>query len=66
MNTLMLNNLNYKTQFRVLNQALLVAEYFFISAKIFAHIGIIVISAILKVSYVLRYVALHELGREIR
>ena len=42
------------------------AEYFSIAVQVSAHIGTIVIAAILKVSYVLRCVAQHGLGQEVR
>lgn len=42
------------------------AEYFSIQVQISAHIGTIVVAAILKVSYVLRCVAQHGLGQEVR
>ncbi|KAA1149896.1 hypothetical protein EU510_18975 [Pseudoalteromonas sp. FUC4] len=42
------------------------AEYFSMAVQVSAHIGTIVIAAILKVSYVLRCVAQHGLGQEVR
>ncbi|WP_076925811.1 hypothetical protein [Pseudoalteromonas sp. EB27] len=42
------------------------AEYFSMAMQVSAHIGTIVIAAILKVSYVLRCVAQHGLGQEVR
>ncbi|MBH0077148.1 hypothetical protein I6F48_16620 [Pseudoalteromonas sp. SWYJ118] len=41
------------------------AEYFSMAVQVSAHIGTIVIAAILKVSYVLRCVAQHGLGQEV-
>lgn len=42
------------------------AEYFSMAVQISAHISTIVIAAILKVSYVLRCIAQHGLGQEVR
>jgi hypothetical protein len=42
------------------------AEYFSMQVQISAHISTIVVAAILKVSYVLRCVAQHGLGQEVR
>ena len=42
------------------------AGYFSIPVQIFAHISTIVLAAIIKVSYVLRCVAQHGLGQEVR
>lgn len=42
------------------------AGYFSIPVQIFAHISTIVLAAIVKVSYVLRCVAQHGLGQEVR
>ncbi|WP_165736131.1 hypothetical protein [Pseudoalteromonas sp. C8] len=42
------------------------AEHFSMTVQVSAHIGTIVIAAILKVSYVLRCVAQHGLGQEVR
>lgn len=42
------------------------AEYFSMQTQISAHISTIVIAAILKISYVLRCVAQHGLGQEVR
>ena len=42
------------------------AGYFSIPVPIFAHISTIVLAAIVKVSYVLRCVAQHGLGQEVR
>ena len=42
------------------------AEYFSMAVQVSAHIGTIVIAAILKVSYVLRCVAQHGVGQEIK
>ena len=44
----------------------LYAEYFSMQVQISAHISTIVVAAILKVSYVLRCVAQHGLGQEVR
>jgi hypothetical protein len=42
------------------------AEYFSMSMQISAHISTIIVAAILKVSYVLRCIAQHGLGQEVR
>ncbi|MBH0027057.1 hypothetical protein I6F53_08665 [Pseudoalteromonas sp. SWN29] len=42
------------------------AEYFSMAVQVSAYIGTIVIAAILKVSYVLRCIAQHGLGQEVR
>lgn len=42
------------------------AGYFSIPVQIFTHISTIVLAAIVKVSYVLRCVAQHGLGQEVR
>ncbi|CAM3072628.1 hypothetical protein [Pseudoalteromonas distincta] len=42
------------------------AEYFSMAVQVSAHISTIVIAAILKVSYVLRCIAQHGLGQEVR
>ncbi|ANB21569.1 hypothetical protein A6K25_09955 [Alteromonas stellipolaris] len=42
------------------------AEYFSMHAQLLAHISTIVMAAILKVSYVMRCVAQHGLGLEVR
>ncbi len=44
----------------------LYAEYFSMQVQISAHMSTIVVAAILKVSYVLRCVAHHGLGQEVR
>ncbi|GEB70556.1 hypothetical protein PC2016_0142 [Pseudoalteromonas carrageenovora] len=44
----------------------LYAEYFSMQVQISAHMSTIVVAAILKVSYVLRCVAQHGLGQEVR
>ncbi|MDO6465379.1 hypothetical protein [Pseudoalteromonas carrageenovora] len=41
-------------------------EYFSMQVQISAHMSTIVVAAILKVSYVLRCVAQHGLGQEVR
>ncbi|MBO7926817.1 hypothetical protein J5X91_11140 [Pseudoalteromonas sp. K222D] len=42
------------------------AGYFSIPVQISAHISTIIIAAILKISYVLRCIALHGMGKEVR
>ena len=42
------------------------AESFSLQVQVLAHISTIVVAAILKVSYVLRCVAQHGLGQEVR
>ena len=61
MNTLMLNNLNHPTPFNYLYEAALSVVYSAMAMSLMC-----IVAAILKVSYVLRCIAQHGLGQEVR